>query len=200
MAYTPPGGNYLKRYIFLVKANGKEMMNIEGATWDNIFPQPFKGNISVIDPKMLSDKDLNTFKISDVLPQHRLKKKQYLEFIAMQTGVYNTIILEKYIEKICKWCGDDDIIMVPNFFEHRGCILTASLDPNDKLGVINHYIKMTKNWWIKKTLWFRSWRARRILAKMSANRHNFILDGNATTTTNSMGVTEQQDTHQEVSP
>lgn len=180
MAYTMPGGSW-SQYCYLVRRGGKEKMNIGIANWFTIFPRTLKDETINTSKTNIVDNG-NFFKISDVFPAHRISRKPYLKFLADQVGITNEDEFGVYIEKICNWCGDDDILFVPTSVEQGGCILTASLVDGEKVGYLNHQIGRVRNQWRKMMSKYRVWKLTHFKPKKSANRQNFIMDGSATAT------------------
>jgi hypothetical protein len=125
----------LTPYDCLAKRNMTKL-NLGPGHWLNIFPDPLKPGYTSINTA-----EMNTFKLSDVLFQRRIKNKHYLMYLMGQVGITKPIKdFEKDIYKICKWCGNDDILCVQSHIPVQGLVTTATLLRGERVGYINHYL------------------------------------------------------------
>lgn len=162
MAYTVPGGAY-PIYTYLINKKKNIKMNIGMGSWENILPD-----------------NQESFKISDILIDHKIENKYYLKYMIDQIRITSTVEeFAKHVEKICKWCGEDDIICVPHTYEHFDYILTASLVEGEAIGHANHYLWTMRVKWNHLMSKWRVWKLTHFKQKRSAKRQNFILEGTA---------------------
>ncbi len=133
---------------YLIKPDKKQKMHLNNGFWGRIFPDPIKDN-------ELSKR----FKISDVFKSRKMEKKNYLKYLMDQVDLVGEVEnFDKVMKKICNWCGEDDIICVPDTFIHFEYVLTGTLLKGERTGYINHYLWLNRIKWNTLMSKWRLWK------------------------------------------
>jgi hypothetical protein len=163
VSYLPPGGSPAYHDYHLLNPAKKVKMHLPFLNWGMVLPDPGV-----------------KFKISDALHPHRLSNKSYLHYLLTQLGSHqNEKELAKDIEKICKWCGDYDILLVRYPKEVENIVLTATFYKFETVGTLHHYIgRFIHRPWQDLKLRWRLWRvAHKSRRSLSAKRNEWVQRG-----------------------
>ena len=151
----------INRLSYLLKPSKKECFYLGPGRWDNIFPDVIdKNKLSISCP----------FKYNYIFPKRRTTKLSYRKYLSDTVNLipnhdidcfYKEIEVEDILKKVEHWAGDDDILFShPHFMENR-YVLTGSHNPDDKLGIFNHYLKKIRFKIKNQMSRYRMWKLRR---------------------------------------
>ena len=142
---------------YLLKESKNECFYLGQGHWHDVFPDIIKGGRS------------NSFRYKEIFKDNKMKKLSYRKYISDTVNrmggdekfmVYSTIDVDQILKKIEKWAGDHDIIFTQCMAEHSH-VLTGSVNPHDRLGLFNHYLKRVLFRYKRLHGKYRIWKLRR---------------------------------------